>query len=409
MDLDAQATRLLGSLREVVAQALLKIGVAPVPVVMGEEQGFYRLERGRVVLSRQLLDPAGFHPLEQVEWLPPLDRARRAAASIVEGASLHALSQHVGLTPRDDWAWRGWAVYQADRALEGWGLAEPEVVRAMISGDLGTHPRSGVVVCQAWAAEGEDVPRRIIDLIANDVHPSSEEWLRLGAWVYDLERGPHKHLPVVLPRRAAIAPPQGLMPWSWYRVQVGPDVRGGEVLVEGKGAVSNPWCVAGESHETVLGHTQGEGRLTMGSGAPLGDWSMASVRGLGEVMGARGVKLSFSATGRFVVTLEDGFVGPLAGLPVQAHEGVSGIVEGRWGVSGARHLAFSGMNLEDALSTRDPRARARPGQGLRLSGLLEALQRGGWAWMCRGDRLFLQGTLEEQTLEIRLNRGDGEP
>jgi hypothetical protein len=407
MDLDAQATSLLGPLREEVAQALSKMGVAPIPVVMGEENGFYRLERGRVVLSLHLLGPAGFHPLEQVEWLPPLDRARRAAASIVEATTIHALSQHVGLAPGEDWAWQGWAVYQADQALEGWGIAEPERVRAMISGDLHAHPRSGVVVCQAWAAEGEDVPRRIIDLIANDVRPSSEEWLRVGAWVYDLERGPHKHLPVVLPRRAAIAPPQELSPWSWYRVHVGSDVRGGEILVTGRGAVTNPWCVAGEPHETVLGHTLGEGRLTMGPGAPLGQWCVASMQGFGEVMGARGVTLSFSSTGRFVVTLEDGFVGPLAGLPVQDHEGISGAVKGRWGVSGAKELAFSGMDLEDGMSTRDPRVRLRP--GLHLPKLLEALQGGSWAWMCRGDRLFLQGALEEQVWEIRLNRGGGDP
>ncbi len=405
MELDARAATLLGPFLERTTAALAKVGAVPSSVVMGEESNFFRIEGDRVVLSRDLTRQEGFHPREQVALLPPMEASKRAAVSVVEAASLMALSKHVGQPVQEDWAWCGWAVYQASSALRGWGVAAPEVAHAVTRGDLVAHPRSGVVVCLAWEQEGIDVARRVIDVIANGVRPSSEEWLRLGAWILDREEGPQATLPVFLPKMEPLTPPADLQPWSWRRVKVGVDVRGGEIRVTGRAAVREPWCRAGEEHETIVGHTDGEGRLTMGPGAPLGAWRMASAERQEQVMSARGVTLTFSATGRFAVHLENASLGPLAGLAVQASQGARGLVEGRWRVVGQRSLGFDEFDFTSLVmpdSHQDRFAQSVSGVPLWLQGM----QQGPWGWMCRGDRLFLQGVLQGVPWEIRLRRAE---
>ena len=370
-------------------------------VVMGEEENFFRIEGDRVVLSRDLMRSEGFHPHEQVDLLPPMEASKRAAVSVVEAACLRGLSTHVNQRVGTDWVWWGWAVYQASRALPGWGVAAPEVAHALRWGEPGAHPRTGVAVCLAWEREGIDVARRVIDVIANGVRPSSEEWLRLGAWVLDRERGPQASLPVVPPLMERLSPPEDLKPWSWRRVRVGADMRGGEIRVTGRAAVQEPWCRRGVEHETIVGHTEGPARVTMGPGAPLGSWRMASAEGQGQVMGARGVRFIFSPTGRFTARLDNASLGPLAGLPVKASQGASGVVDGRWAVEGPWSLGFTDLDLTSLVTSTSHQDRfAQSSSGVPV--WLKGMQQGTWGWRRRGDRLFLQGALEGAPWEIRL-------
>ncbi len=369
---------------------------------MGPLVETHRLDGTTLTLSEALLGPALHHPAEPVQPLPPLDRWRRAAGAVLESSVLLAEAERVGAVPVDDWVWRGLALFQVERVAPALDLASPEIAQAVVSGDLGRHPRAGVAVMEAWEILGvEPIARARQVLEGSPV--SASEWLRLGQLVLDLARGPARRLPVLVGRPPERDVPCTLSPWSWGLLQVPAHQRGGFVAVEGPGTVAEPWAESGRILKTMAAATVADCSLRPESGGPVGRWSVASAQAFGQVLGARGVGFHFKSSGRCEVLLADAFVGPLASLDVGERVGTSGVVPAQWSVAGPWALRFrdvrtSHLTLHDRAADRF----AVPARGFGLGEWLEALQEAPWAWQRAGDRLVLRGRMFGGDVEVRL-------
>ena len=127
---DARASALLAPVRSVLDRGL---GLLPegrvLDVTVAPCSGFYEVEGDRVVLSEALDGPGVHHPEEPASSLPPRDRWRRAAGSVLEAVSLVELARRSGLDPQHDWRWLGAAIHAADAVAPDLGLAAPDLAR----------------------------------------------------------------------------------------------------------------------------------------------------------------------------------------------------------------------------------------------------------------------------------------
>lgn len=399
---DDRAEVLLAPVADVIRAGLDRLPpVPPLEVELGPVAGQARLDGGRLVLSDRFEGPGLVHPDEAMGPMPPLDRWRRAAATVLESVALLALARQLGRPPERDWRWIGAAAHMADTAAPELGLALPDLALAIRTGSPGRHPRAGVAVMQAWAAFGDDPGRRIRQLLAGGVI-SEPEWLAVGRWVLSPE-GAAARLPVPVSRPAPLTLPAELDAWSFLPVALDPHPRGGHLALDGPGAVADPWVPGGAAHRTLVGATAGLCRVTGEPGGPVGEWEVASAQGFGQVLGARGITFRFAASGALEIVLADAFVGPLAALPMAEQVGTSGLVQGRWRVAGAHRLGFEGIGA--AGLTLHGRSRDRfmvPARGFGLAEWLEALSGEVWAWEQTADRLVMRGPMMGATVEVRL-------
>jgi len=400
---DERAERLLHPVRAIVDRGLSLLPDAPLlEVRVGAVTGVYDVDDGVVVLS-EALDEEGATHVHETGPLP-LDRWRRAAASVLEAASLLELAKRTHLPIGDDWRWRGAAVFAADAVAPELGVAWPETAAAIATGDLTAFPRAGVAILKAWQARKVDPMRQARYLLDGGV-VSPAEWLALARWVVD-PTGAGSHLPVHVERPAPVAPPAVLPPWSWKAVAVGPLPYGGRLVVSPGGEVEEPWIAAGTETRVWCGATAEPVSITLESGAPVGTWEVASAEGFGQVMGARGVGFTFGAEGNLEIVLADAFVGPLAAVAMSGEVGTSGVCTGRWQVAGAHLLRLS--DIATGSLTLHGRTRDRflvPARGFGLGQWLHALADEPWAWQVAQERLVLRGRMQGGEVEVRLRRG----
>jgi len=366
--------------------------------VFGPANGFATLDGETLMLSEALEGPEVYHPGEE---LVRLDRWCRGAACILEAVAMFSLADTLDRPPCANWKWVGAAIYLADAVAPELGLAKSSLAVAIRSGDPGRYPRGGFAVYRSWEVGGEDVLQRIHYVLDGGII-SAQEWVDVGAWVFDLEHGAPSLLSLPVDRPHYVDVPIKLSPWSWRLIAVPAHQRGGRILVEGDGSVRDPWGVAGQELRTVAGGTNGGCDLITDSGGPVGSWQVSSVQGFGQIMGARGVDFHFNPSGRLQIVLADAFVGPLAVLTMAEQVGTSGTVSGKWGVGGAQQLAFDQIKSSAVtMHGRDLDPFAMPASGFGLSEWIRALTESPWWWEINGSRMVMRGELMGEMIEIR--------
>lgn len=341
------------------------------------------------------LDPAladgPVHPEGELALLP-LDRWRRAAAEVL--VALARASAEAAAPGQPAWAVQGTAVWLADQAAPALQLADPERLRAVATGDLGKHPRAGIAAVEAASA---DPWRWLCDAPALD----ARAFLTLGERALDPREGAAARAPVPVRRVAGADIPVSLGPWRWQPLTVPAHRRGGRVVVEGQGAVSQPWAIGDEPLDTLAASAAEGCRLVPVAGGPLGRWELATAGGFGQVFGARGVTFDIRAGGSVHVTLADAFVGPLTALEFAETIGTSGTAVGSWKVAGDHRIRLA--NLTPVGVTMHGRQRERfamPAPDGGMAGYLQAMEEGVWRWSTESGRLVLAGTMMGAPLEL---------
>ncbi len=407
LDLDDRAQTLLQPVLAVLHHGLSLLPASDkLQVRVGSvDRDYWRLVDGTLVLSAWLEGPELTHPSEG-DLVPPLDRWRRAAGSVLEAACTLELARRAHRSPDTDWRWAGAAVHAADRVAPDLGLAAPELALALNTGDLGAHPRAGVAAMRAWEARDTDPMEQVRYLVSDGVI-SGPEWASLGEWVFS-SAGVAAQLPVVVRRLAPSDVPTTLPPWSWQPLLVPAHRRGGRLQVDGGGAVCDTWAPADSEHRTMAGAAGSTTTISPRPGGPVGSWEVASAEGFGQVMGARGVSFLFAADGGLQIVLADAAVGPLAAMAVAEQVGTSGVCSARWAVAGRQLLSFDGVRTESL--TMHGRSRDRfmvPASGFGIAEWLEALGDSDWGWQhMPPDRLVMRGQMMGGQIEVRLRRAD---
>lgn len=404
-NLDPIAADLLGPVAAVIETAIERLPGSPsLAIRIGHVPGFYELRGDELVLSDGLLGPELHHPGEVVEVMPPLDRWRRAAASVLEAFALRGLARSWRVQPGSDWRWVGAAIDLADEAAPELELAQPDVALAIRHGDPGQFPRSGVAVYRHARATGLSVRDRTGYLLTGGVI-SAPEWAGIAAWILD-PAGAGASLPVVVRHPEPIDVPAALGSWSWRPVRVPGHARGGMIEVEGDGFVESPWAVAGTELRTLAAAAGAACRLVPRAGGPVGRWELASAQGFGQVFGSRGVVFVFHPDGRLEVVLADAFVGPLAALAMAEDLGTSGTAHGRWRVEGRYLLGFEGIaSYGLTMHRRSGEGFMVPATGFGLGEWLKALEEGEWAWQfAEADRLVMRGRMMGGQVEVRMKK-----
>ncbi len=384
---DAAAEALLAPVRAVVEAGLRALG-ADVDVTVGAVDGFWRRDGDVVVLSHHLLGPDVCHPDERAEL--PLDRWRRAAASVLEAAVFTS-----GDAPL--WARLGLAIDRADRAAPDLGLAAADLASAYATGDLGRNPRGGIAIVRAWRALGDDPEARVAAFV---VDPA--EWFALARRVLDPVAAAALPVPVARVRESDI--PLALGPWSFRPLAVPEHPRGGLVIVEGAGVV-DPTFARGKRAYRGLAATTTGARFLPGVGGPIGRWEFKTAQGFGQVFGSRGMSYVIEASGKLAIDLADGFVGPLSALDQAEKMGTSGRVTGVWMVDGPDALRFDRID-PSGIATHGRRLQdpVLPAEAFGMGPMLRALMDDTWVWSIDGDRLTLRGRVMGGPVEMRLTR-----
>jgi hypothetical protein len=409
---DDAAAALLEPVLPVLTRGLALLPDAPplrVRAALSPGSAFYDLSGDEVALSSELFGSELHHPAEPSAPLPPLDRWRRAAASVLEAASLRELSRRTGLPPDPgDWRWAGAAIWAAHSIAPDIQLGDPDLALAVETGSPGEHPRAGFAVMCAWASEGVDPIKRARYLLEGGVI-SAPEWSRVGRWALSAEGG-LAALPIPVARVPDADVPLTLPAWSWRPLRIGAHRRGGFVRLKGDGVVDEPWAAAGAELRTLAAAASTPCELAPEPGGPLGDWDVASAEGFGQIMGARGIRFGFRADGRLELVLADAFVGPLAAVAMAEQVGTSGVCSGAWRVDGPRRLRFA--EIETASLTLHGRSRDRfllPAGAFGLAEWLAAMQEHAWSWQVvtrpgERERLVMRGRMMGGEVEIRLRR-----
>lgn len=394
---------LVQPLRSLLNPALDRLAPGPtLQVVLGDVPDVYALEGTTLTLSTGLLGPDMHHPAEP-EATVRLDRWRRAASAILEGAALAALAEATERTPDlTDWRWVGAAVEAADHACSDLQLGLPDLVRAAEVAVPGADPRQGVAVYRSLRRAGED-PWAAASAWVRDERPvTAEQWLQAGRWTLGAGLAAEVGVPLELPARQDI--PVQVPAWSWVPLEVPAHPRGGRVRIEGGAHVRQAWASGGEPLRTLAGALDEPGRLTPEVGGPVGTWENVSAHGFGQLFGVRGITWTLHGDGRLEMLLADAFAGPVEAIEMAENMGTSGIVPGRWRIAGEQALSFSDLRTAQlTMHGRDGNPFALPAGG-GLGQALQALQEGAWRWRIDGDELFLTGRMMGGPLEMRFRR-----
>ncbi|MCB9680931.1 MAG: hypothetical protein H6733_05615 [Alphaproteobacteria bacterium] len=383
---------LLSPVDDVVRAGLDRLGVAALPVDIAEVDGFYHLDEA-LHLSAALEGPGLHHPAEPV-GPAPMDRWRRAAASVLEAAVLASLPEGPA------WLRLGLALHRVDRAVPALRLAEADL-QAAGAGDLTARPRGGLAVLRAWEVLGRDA-----DAIAHEAlsrgHLGTRDFLDAARVI--LTGGLAAAAPGLV-RPCAVDVPTALGPWSWARLEVPAHPRGGRVRVVGRGGCSPAWAAADTVLEAVAVACEAGAELVPDVGGPTGRWEVRSATGFGNVFGARGVTFVFQPSGRFEVVLADAFVGSVLDREAAERVGTSGTASGRWTVQGAHALRLHDVvPVGVTVHGRDASPFVIPAEGVGMAGQLRALADAPWSWAVDDDRLTLEGRMMGGSVTLGLAR-----
>ena len=396
LDLAANVGALLAPTLDGVRAAAASLDDGTIAVTIGVTDGLYRLEGRTVVLSADLAGPDLHHPLDAAVDVP-IDRWRRAAASVLEGTVLIGL----GAVP-SDWRALGYAIWKADQLYPELLIGIADLARARRSGSPGLEPRAGFAVMKALEAAGADPAERVMAWLSGvPIEPS--DFLEWGAWVLSAQ-GVQASLPVAVPRPPAADIPITVPSWSWLPLAVPSSSRGGRITIEGPGAVADPWGIHDRALDTLAAATDGEVRLSADAGGPVGNWTLCSADGFGQVMGARGFTFEFAGSGLLQLILADAFVGPIAALEMAERVGTSGLCRGRWRVAGPFTIVLSDLDTRALTMHGHDDPFVVPAQGLGLAQSIQAMTEQPWQWRVDGDDLWLTGMLQGSTVEVRLAR-----
>lgn len=369
-------------------------------VTAGAVAGFWQVSDTQVVLSEALGGPDLHHPMD-AQAAVPIDRWRRAAASVIEALALAWLRQVVE-GDVDDWRAVGWAVWKAHQLFPELQVAMADLARVRRTGQLAADSRAGFAVYRALEREGGDPTTQARRWLAGEsVDPM--QFARSGRWALATDGG-GAELPVPVPRPAAIDIPATLPPWSWVPLSVPPNPRGGHVRVEGPGVVVDPWGVHDQPLDTLAVALDGEVRLSGTPGGPVGRWTLRTAEGFGQVMGARGFIYEFATNGTLSLVLADAFVGPIAALDMAERVGTSGIVRGRWRVAGPATVRLSDLDTTPLTMHGHEDRFVLPAQGLGLAQAIQGMTSHPWVWRIEGDTLTLVGKVQGADVEARLER-----
>ncbi|MEN0066347.1 MAG: hypothetical protein AAGA48_29695 [Myxococcota bacterium] len=376
------------------------LGASPGPdlrVTVGERPDYFVIDGTSVVLSTSLLGPDLHHPRDAAS-LVPVDRWRRAAASVLEAATLVRL----GETSQVTWQPLGFAIWQAHRWYPELQVALADLARARQNGGLSHDPRAGYAVFRAIECSGSD-PTDRFEAWRQGTPVPVEDFLAWGRWVLAAD-GAQAELPVPVPRPPEVDIPCTLQPFSWQRLSVPANMRGGQIEVAGPGLVDDPWGVSDQPLTALACATEAEVRLTAAPGGPVGRWQLRSADGFGQVMGARGFTLTFERNGTITFELADAFVGPIAALEMAERMGTSGLVRGRWQVAGPFLVSLTGLDTSALTMHGHQDPFVLPAQGLGLAQSIQAMTASPWRWQIAEDLLSLKGSLQGASVEVRLAR-----
>jgi hypothetical protein len=404
---EGAAAALLAPVRRVIEAAARPLGPVPVlRVEMGEAPPWSRLAGDLLTLDHSIESSDVAHPLDLAGPLPPIDRWRRAAGLVIEALATRAIEARLGHEADGGWPWVGLAADVADALAPELRIGPADLALALATGDPGRHPRAGAAVWRWFRTRAVDPVDRLGEWLDGGVL-SATEWRDVGAWVFD-PAGLSARLPMPVGRRPDASVPTRLTPWSWAVVRIEGGQSGAHAVVDGDGAIGDPWVVSGGTIRTVAAAASTPVDVGWGDAVPFGDWVLGSAEAVGQVFGARGLVFRFLDEGRFEAVLGDAFVGPLAALPVAEQVGTSGLVPGRWEVAGASSIQFSrldasGLTLHGRRSDRF----AVPARGLVLTEWLASLGEAPWSWSAAVDRLVLRGRFRGMPVEVRFRREDG--
>ncbi len=396
LDLDPSVETLLAPTLDGLNRVASALPEGRLGVSLGSVDGFYDLEPSAVVLSDDLAGPALHHPLDVAADVP-IDRWRRAAASVLEAVVLHDL----GGSP-SDWRSLGLAIWKVDRLYPELQVGLADLARARRTGSPGSEPRAGFAVMRALEERGEDPAKQVAAWLGGEPIPPAD-FLGWGQWVLG-PAGAQASLPVPVPRPAARDIPVAVPRFSWLPLDVPPGPRGGRILVEGPGAVAEPWGLHDRRLETLAAATDTEVQLRPDPGGPVGRWAMLSADGFGQVMGARGFTFEFLANGGLNLVLADAFVGPIAALEMAERVGTSGICRGRWRVAGPFTLALAELDTTALTMHGHDDPFVVPAQGLGLAQSIQSMSDGPWRWRVEGSGLWLSGSIQGSTIEVHLKQ-----
>ncbi len=323
---------LLGPVASIVSRALARLEPCPdalPPVVSGAPGGpLVDARPDGLALDPALLD--GPHPLDESRGAASeealhvtLDRWRRAAGAVLEGAALLALPEEPGAPA---WWRQARAVEAADRAAPELGLLWSELAAWCAAPEAGVGDgRMGAWYVRWSRREGEPAWAPV----------TPERWLAFGRWLFDAS-GAVVGAPVLLVGETAPPGAWDAAPLSFRRVRVDAAAGGARLRVEG--AVAEPArLVAGERATVLVGVVEG-GHVSavVEPIGPVGAWVLRSGRTGQRFGAARGIELELRPDGVGEVTLADAFIGPATedALSLARQFGVSGTLLGRWKLVG---------------------------------------------------------------------------
>lgn len=318
---------LLRPIAGALERALERLGapVGDVQLEPGAPGVLVAARTGAIALDPALL--AGPHPLDEAlaaraeeGRLHALDRWRRAAAAVLEGAAHVTLPEEPDAPP---W-WRvACAVEAADRAAPELGSMAFELADWLLAPEAGVGDgRRGAWYVRWLRRVGE--PRWS--------EPTDEAWAAFGRWLFGSAAA---EAPIPIAAASAEPGSWSAAPLSFRRVRIAAGPAGARVVPNGLGGA--PLLVPDGHRETLLlaARAGGDVGVRLDPAGPVGTWALRSGR-TGERFGAaRGIELTLRADGTGEVTLADAFVGPATedALSLAAQFGVSGTVLGRWRVA----------------------------------------------------------------------------
>ena len=352
-DDDPRWSALLGPVSGVVARAVERLGFAGdlPPVVAGAGPAAGSTAEGAraegasaegaraegATASGIPLDPAlldGPHPLDAARAAAAgdaylcLDRWRRAAAFVIEGAALLTLPDEPHAPA---WWRRARAVEAADRAAPELGILWSELLGVYAAPEAGVGEGRAGAWYARWLRRGESVAWEA---------PTDAAWAAFGRWVFDAA-GAAAGAPA--PLHAVSAPPGAweAAPLSFRRVRVDAGAAGARLQVDG--AEADPAVIVAGDRATVLVTARAGGPCvaTVTPAGPVGTWELRSGRTGPRFGAARGIELQLRADGTGDVTLADAFIGPATedALSLAAQFSVSGTLMGRWKLVGMEGAA----------------------------------------------------------------------
>lgn len=364
--LDARVEQLLAPVRQPLATALEALPGSPLHVTIGSIDGFGGWQAGRWVLDSRLEGPAVLHPEEPSS--APLDRWKRAMASVLEGVAWADLARH-GFPTSPGW-WEGAVIAMADAAAPYLGLLHSARVEGARRASIGGR---GAALLFGTGARDQAIAWRDgvgpVEVVAS---------LRAGLRQSGL----------------TVRAPVRLLPCMAAAGEVVP------VRAERPGRLDGWPLEVGE--EARLWAWFEDASLTLAPVPIEGAWDLVSTEVQGQILGARGVTFRFKPGGRVDLVFADAFVGPLAALEMARQMGHSGLSVGRWEAVGPSRIRFGAFRGGPITMHQRDGSRAMPQVGFGVTEWVTAMEGTEWTVSETSTGRVLSGSLMEMAVQLRL-------